>query len=136
MFDYTIANAAANAASAQPQTVWSNGSLQPVGAGVLTPFSASVLTELCRRAWFTYYDRLGFDPSPRAQVVRRHRGRVYLNRTLFAQLDADQAGLPPLTLRLNGETFPLAVHEKAGMLAGFKQGRARKRIDDAVAHPG
>jgi len=121
-----------NAAPGEVQTVWSNVSLQPVGAGVLTPFSASVLTELCRRAWYAYYDRLGFHPTPRAHVVRHHRGRVYLNRTLFAQLDAEQAGLPPFTLRLNGELFPLAAWEKPGLLAGFKQGRARKRIDDLL----
>ena len=129
LFEYTLANAA----SAAGQTVWSHAVLQPVGAGALTPFSASVLTELCRRAWYAYYDRLGFQPAPRAPVVRSHRGRVYLNRSLFAQLDAEQAGLVPGSLRVNGQPLPLAAWEKPGLLAGFKHGRAQKRIDALLA---
>ena len=129
LFDYVVADMQAGRAG----TVWSQFPLQPLAPGALTPFSYSVLAEIASRAWYLYYDRLGFDPTPRAKVVRRHKGRVYFNLSLPAQLDADQAGIEPLSLRLNGQWQPLATWEKPGFLAGFKLGRAQKKIDDQVA---
>ena len=129
LFDYT-------APTFQPEragSVWSQFPLQPLAPGALTPFSHSVLAELTSRAWYLYYDRLGFDPTPRSRVVRRHQGRVYFNLSLCSQLEADHAAIEPLALRVNGTLHPLATWEKPGFLAGFKVGRAQKRIDDTLA---
>jgi pyruvate,water dikinase len=93
----------------------------------LTPFSASVLGEMAGRSWYSYYDRLGFDPTPRARVVRHLHGRPYFTLTLSAQLEAQQAGSEPPALRVNGGVRPLARWEKPGLLAGLKLGgNARK----------
>ena len=116
--------------------VWSRTPLQPLAAGVLTPFSYSVLAELYSRGWYVYYDQLGFAPAPRSQLLRRHKGHAYLNLSLSAQLDADQAGLEPVTLPVNGQRHPLAIWEKPGFLAGFKTGRAQRKIDEMLAHYG
>jgi hypothetical protein len=112
--------------------VWSQFPLQPLTPGALTPFSYSVLAELASRAWYLYYDRLGFDPTPRSKVVRRHKGHLYFNLSLCAQMEADHAGREPLMLRINGERYPLATWEKPGLLAGFKLGRAQKKLDDTL----
>jgi pyruvate,water dikinase len=112
------------------ETVWSQFPLQPLAPGVLTPFSYSVLAEIASRAWYLYYDRLGFEPAPRARVVRRHKGRVYFNISLSAQMEATHAGLEPLALQVNGQRQPLAAWEKPNLLAGLKLGRAQKKIDD------
>ena len=114
-------------------TVWSRFPLQPLAPGALTPFSTSVLSELAGRAWYTYYDRLGFEPTPRSKVVRQHKGHLYFNLTLGAQLEADQAGIEPLALTLNGQRQALAAWEKPGFLAGLKFGRAQKKMDDLLA---
>ena len=116
--------------------VWSQFPLQPVAPGVLTPFSYSVLAELTSRAWYAHYDRLGFDPTPRARVVRRHKGHVYYNVSLAAQMEADHAGLEPPVLRINHQPRPVATWEKPGFLAGFKVGRAQKKMDDVLADYG
>jgi pyruvate,water dikinase len=112
------------------ETVWSQFPLQPLAPGVLTPFSYSVLAEIASRAWYLYYDRLGFEPAPRARVVRRHKGHVYFNISLSAQMEATYAGLEPLVLQVNGQRQPLATWEKPSLLAGLKLGRAQKKIDD------
>lgn len=114
-------------------TVWSQFPLQPLTPGVLTPFSYSVLAELASRAWFVYFDRLGFEPTPRSRLVRLYKGRVYFNLSLSSQMEADHAGLEPLALHLNQQRLPLAKWEKPGFLAGFKLGRGQKKIDDVVA---
>ncbi|MCC6455249.1 MAG: hypothetical protein IT328_09930 [Caldilineaceae bacterium] len=114
-------------------TVWSQFPLQPLTPGVLTPFSYSVLAEFVNRGWYVYYDRLGFEPAPRSQLVRRHKGRVYFNVSLPAQLEADRAGLEPLPLQINQQRQPLAAWEKPGFLANLKLGRAQKKIDDFPA---
>ncbi len=129
MFDYS----APGATPGGDVTVWSACPLQPVAAGVLTHFSYSVLAELVSRGWYVYYDRLGFAPTPRSRLVRRHKGRAYLNLSLSAKLDAEQAGVEPVTLRVNGQAMPLAAWEKAGFLAGFRLGRARARIEETLA---
>lgn len=113
-------------------TIWSQTSLQPVAAGALTPFSFSVLSEIVSRAWFQYYDRLGFDPAPRSRLLRRHQGRAYLNLSITARLEAERAGIEPLRLRVNGQPFPLAKWEKPGFLGSFKTGRAQRKLDEAL----
>jgi hypothetical protein len=116
--------------------VWSQFPLQPLVPGVLTPFSYSVLAELTSRGWYVHYDRLGFDPAPRARIVRRHKGHVYYNVSLAAQMEADHAGLEPPVLQINQQRQPVATWEKPGFLAGFKVGRAQKKMDDVLADYG
>jgi hypothetical protein len=114
------------------RTAWSRLPLQPLIEQGLTPFSYSLLAELAGRAWYQYFDRLGFDPMPKARVLRQFQGRAYLNLTLSAQRDAEYAGLEPLTLRLDGQWFPVCKWEKLGFLAGFKAGLNQKKIDDTL----
>lgn len=128
LFDYTVPGLQAG----QTQPVWSQFPLQPCAPGAVTPFSYSVLAEITSRAWYQYYDRLGFDPTPRPKIVRRHKGRVYFNLSLSAQLEADHAATEPMPLQFNGQQYALAKWEKPGFLAAFKFGRAQKRIDDSL----
>lgn len=114
------------------RTVWSRLSLQPLSTEPLTPFSYSLLEEVARSAWYRYFDELGFDPMPRARMVRQHEGRAYLNLTLSAQRDAEQAAVEPLTLLVNSQPFPLAKWEKPGLLASIKVGRNRKKIEQLL----
>lgn len=116
------------------RTVWSQLSLQPITAQPLTPFSYSVLEEVAKSAWYHYFDELGFEPMPRARVLRQQQGRAYLNLSLSAQRDAEQAAVEPLLLEINGQPFPLAKWEKPGFLAGIKLGRNRKKIEQLLAH--
>ncbi len=107
--------------------IWSRDFLQPLAPGALTPFSASVLHEMAGRSWYNYYNRLGFDPTPKSRVVRSLHGRPYFTLTLSAQLDAQQAGIEPPSLSIGGAARPLARWEKPGLLAGLKLGgNARK----------
>ncbi len=129
MFVYSLADGLPDGS----RTVWSRQPLQPLTGGPLTPFSYSVLEEVARRAWYQYYDELGFAPQPRAHILRQHNGCAYLNLTLSARLDAEQAGLEPLTIQLNGESFGVAKWEAAGFLAGIKQGRRRRKIATTLA---
>jgi pyruvate,water dikinase len=96
------------------------------------------------RSWYGYYDRLGFDPTPKSRVVRHLHGRPYFTLTFSAQLEAQHAGSEPPALRVNGAVRPLARWEKPGLLAGLKLGgNARKlgavlgtlagELDDAEA---
>ncbi|MCE7989913.1 MAG: hypothetical protein DYG89_52870 [Caldilinea sp. CFX5] len=98
----------------------------------MTPFSYSLIDEVAKSAWYRYFDELGFDPMPRARVLRQHEGRAYLNLTLSAQRDAEQAGVEPLTLLVNDQPFPLAKWEKPGLLATIKVGRSRKKIEQLL----
>ncbi|MEZ4677734.1 MAG: hypothetical protein R2932_26310 [Caldilineaceae bacterium] len=111
------------------RTVWSRLSLQPLAAGPLTPFSYSVLEEVLRRAWYQYFDELGFEPMPRARVVRQQNGYPYLNLTISAQRDAEHGAIEPLTLLLNGDRFPITTWEKPGLFAALKVGRNRKKVE-------
>jgi len=133
LFDYVAPKLQSSSQPLRVGTVWSRFPLQPFAPGALSPFSSSVLAELASRAWYLYYDRLGFDPTPRSRVVRRYQGHLYLNLSLSAQLEASNAALEPLTLRVNSQQQPLAAWEKPGFLAGFKAGRAQKKIDDLLA---
>ena len=128
MFDYALPGGL----PAGSRTVWSRLPLQPLATGPLTPFSYSVVEEIAGRAWYQYYDRLGFAPMPKARVIRQYQGRPYLNLTLSAQRDAEHAAAEPLTLRLDGQLFPVAKWEKPGLLAGIKAGFAQKKIEETV----
>ncbi len=134
MFDYVLPGGLPSGS----RTAWSQHPLQPLVAvkplstPPLTPFSYSLLAEVAGRAWFQYFDRLGFDPMPRARIMRQYQGRPYLNLTLSAQRDAEFAGLEPLTLRLDGQLFPLFKWEKPGLVASFKAGLNQKKIDDTL----
>lgn len=125
MYDYRLSDGLPSGS----RTVWSNLSLRPLCSGVLTPLSYSVLSEIAGRAWYTYFDRLGFDPTPRARVLRQYEGRAYLNLTISAQRDAEGAAVEPITLRLDGQPFPITKWEKPGFLAGIKFGLAQNKID-------
>lgn len=128
LFDYTLPGTLPGNSAA----VWSNRTLQPLAAGPLTPFSFTVLAEIIRRAWVAYYDQLGFAPPARGNVVRGYQGRAYFNLSLSAKIEAEQAGVAPLMLRVNGAPLPLAAWEKPGLLGGFKLGRAQKKIDEQL----
>ena len=124
MFAYTLPDGLPSGS----RTVWSQSPLQPLTSSVLTPFSYSVLEEIARGAWYQYYDELGFEPMPRARVLRRYEGRTYLNLTISAQREAEVAAIEPLTLLINERPFPLVKWEKPGLLAGIKAGRQRKKV--------
>jgi hypothetical protein len=128
LFDYVAPDLPPGNAGA----VWSQFPLQPLAPGLLTPFSHSVLSELTSRAWYIHYDRLGFAPTPRSRLVRRYKGHVYFNISLAAQMESTHAGLEPLALQINQQRHPLATWEKPGFLAGFKMGRAQKKIDELL----
>jgi pyruvate,water dikinase len=131
LMEYTLVSSAGKeAAPTQPAgaPVWSRDVLQPLAPGALTPFSASVLHEMAGRSWFNYFDRLGFDPTPKSRVVRSRHGRPYFTLTLSAQLDAQQAGIEPPALRIGGEVRPLARWEKPGLLAGLKLGGNARKV--------
>ena len=107
--------------------VWSRTFLQPLAPAALTPFSLSVLAEMAGRSWYSYYDRLGFDPAPKSRVVRSLHGRPYFTLSLSAQLEAQGAGIEPPALLVDGAVRPLARWEKPGLLAGLKlRGSAAK----------
>lgn len=129
MFAYTLPDGLPSGS----RTVWSQSPLQPLTSSVLTPFSYSVLDEIARGAWYQYYDELGFEPMPRARVLRRYEGRTYLNLTISAQREAEAAAIEPLTLMINDQPFPLVKWEKPGLLAGIKAGRQRKKVTTLLA---
>lgn len=127
MIDFTFSGGGTEAGPA-----WGCSLLAPLAPDALTPFSGSLLTEVMARAWYLYYDRLGFNPAPRAKVVRLHAGRPYVNLTLSATLDAENAGVTPPVLRLDGSARPLFAWEKPGFLAGMKLARGAKKIEETL----
>lgn len=129
MFAYTLPEGLPSGS----RTAWSQFPLQPLTASVLTPFSYSVLEEIARRAWYQYYDELGFAPVARSRLLRRYEGRTYLNLSISAQRDAEAAAVEPFTLLINEQPFPLVKWEKPGLLAGLKSGRNRKKITTQLA---
>ncbi len=128
MFDFTLEGGQPNADA----TVWSRYPLQGLSAGALTPFSGSVLCEIAGRAAYEYYDRLGLEPPPRSQAVRRHHGHAYLNLSALARTEATGAGVEPPVLRIDGALYPLAQVEKRGLFSGIRSGRSQKRIDELL----
>lgn len=127
MFEYTSASAPAPGA-----TFWSREPLQPLFPAAVTPFSFSVLEESFERAWRRYYERMGFELPLRAQVLRQVQGHPYFNLSLSAQVEAEQAGIEPVALCINGRATPVAAYEKPGFLAGLKMGRAQKRLAETA----
>ncbi len=112
--------------------VWSQAPILPLAPGVLTPFSYSVLAEIIGRAWYKYYDSVGFNPQPRARVLQRHRGRIYQNVSISARLESEHAGIEPLTFLMNGASFRVSEWEKPGLLGAFKNGRAQRKLVEQV----
>jgi pyruvate,water dikinase len=124
LYDYTLPGGL----PAGSRAAWSSLPFRPLSVGVLTPLSYSVLAEIAGRAWFHYFDRLAFEPIPRARLVRQVNGVPYINLTLSAQRDAEQAAIEPLTLRINQQPFPICKWEKPGFMAGMKAGFKERRI--------
>lgn len=114
------------------RSAWSRLLLLPYAPDLLTPFSYSVLAEIASRAWFLYYDRIGFEPIPRARVMRQLDGRAYFNLTLSAQREAEHAATEPITFLLDDIPFPITKVEKGGFLAGIKTGRAARTQERAL----
>lgn len=126
MYEYTLSGGLPSGS----RTAWSQLPLRPLVRGPLTPFSYSVLAEVIGRAWYQYFDKLGFDPMPRARVLRQHHGHPYLNLTISAQRDAENAALEPLTLLLDQQPFPICKWEKPGFFAGLKANLAQGKIEN------
>lgn len=143
MLDYTFADADfagagfadadfadAGFAGAEADQVWGRSLLAPLAPGALTPFTGSLLAEVAARTWYLYYDRLGFNPTSRARRVRSVAGRPYINLSLSALLDAENAGLEPPSFRLDGAVRPLLAWEKPGFFASIKLSRGAKKIEE------
>jgi len=114
------------------QTVWSRDPLRPLVPYALTPFSFSVLEEIAKSAWYRYYDRMGYTLPYPPKVIRQVQGRAYLNLSIMGKHDADYAGLEPLTIRVDGRALAVSPFEKPGMLAGIKNSRNRRKMDDLL----
>jgi len=127
VIDFAFSNGGSEAGPA-----WGSALLAPLAPDALTPFTGSLLTEVAARAWYLYYDRLGFGPAPRAKVVRLHDGRPFVNLTLSATLDAENAGITPPVVRIDGAARPLLAWEKPGLLAGIKLARGAKKIEETL----
>ncbi len=110
------------------RALWSRSPLLPLADGALTPFSYSIIAELAGRAWYRYYDRLGFNPMPRARVVRQHQGRAYFNLTLSAQREAETAGVEPVIIMVNGSPFPACKVEKGGLFSWLRAGMNERKL--------
>lgn len=113
-------------------TLWSRDPLRPLVPYALTPFSASVLTEISSVAWYRYYDRSGYTLPYPPKVIRLYQGRAYLNLSIMGKHDADHAGIEPFTIRVNDRTLPATPFEKPNMLAALKNNRNRRKIDDLL----
>lgn len=110
------------------RAAWSRQVIIPLGSEAFTPLSYSIISEVASRAWFRYYDALGYDPMPRARVVRSQDGRAFFNLSMSAQRESEQAAIEPISFNINGAPFPIAKVEQPGFLASFKTGRAAKRM--------
>jgi hypothetical protein len=129
LFDYTLDNGS----PAMQQTLWSRELIHPLGAGTLTPFSASILSEVLAKAWFRYRDLLGdpLDMLPQ-NAAHIYQGHVYANLSLFCQQDADFAGSEPIAFRINDQMIPACPWDKPGFLANIKFKRNQKKILDLI----
>ncbi len=115
------------------RAAWNRLLLQPLAHAPLTPLGYSLLAEVIGRAWFQYYDRIQFEPMPRARIVRAVHGFPYFNLTMSAQLEGESAAQEPITLMLNGEPLPIAKVNKPDFLAGLRTGWAEKRRQKLLA---
>lgn len=127
MIDYQFIEAAT-----EDGEVWKRSLLEPLAPGALTPFTASLLTEVTARAWHLYFDRLGFQPAPRQRIVRVCEGRPFTNVSISARLDAENAGVAPPLLQIDGVERSIVAWEKPGFLAGMKLGRGAKKIEETL----
>ncbi|MFN3333484.1 MAG: hypothetical protein ACK47M_13335 [Caldilinea sp.] len=127
MIDYQFIEAAA-----EDGEVWKRSLLEPLAPGALTPFTASLLTEVTARAWYLYFDRLGFQPAPRQRIVRMYEGRPFVNISISARLDAENAGVAPPLLQIDGVERSIIAWEKPGLLAGMRLGRGAKKIEETL----
>ncbi|MEM7539287.1 MAG: hypothetical protein AAF639_44430, partial [Chloroflexota bacterium] len=109
--------------------LWSKTFMQPLAPDVLTPFTYSVLAEISSRAWYQYYDRLGFSPQPKTPILRQYQGRAYTNMSVSAQLEATHGLIEPLTVSVDGTMRPIADWQKPGLFASFNVGRHQKRME-------
>ncbi len=128
---YTLSPNATDLPAAAPsgqRAIWSRAPLRPLAAEVATPFSYSVLAEITGRAWYSLYDRLGFSPPPAQTLVRYHQGRLFLNLSRFAALEAEQAGVQPPAFWVDGTLVPASQWQKPGLLGGLSLGRKQKRV--------
>ncbi len=128
MIDYQFIEAAAETGE-----VWERSLLEPLATRALTPFTSSLLSEVTARTWYLYFDRLGFQPAPRQRIVRMVEGRPFANISISARLDAENAGIAPPTLRIDGVDRAIAAWEKPGFLASMKLGRGAKKIEETLA---
>lgn len=112
--------------------VWIRSFFEPLMPGALTPFTNSLFAEVTARAWYLYFDRLGFDPPPRSRLVTVHAGRPYINLSLSARLDAERAGVDYPPFFIDGNVRPLVSAEKPGFFAGIQLGRRAKKIDETL----
>ncbi len=117
----------------ESEQLWSRSFLEPLAPGALTQFSASLLAEIVARAWYLYYDRLGFSPTPKTRLVRIIEGRPYVNLTVSARLDADNAGSEPPAFVVDGRERALFAWQKPGFLGGMKLGRGARKVDETLA---
>lgn len=117
---------------AEAGPVWGSALLAPLTPNALTPFAGSLLKEIAARAWYLYYDRLGFGPTSRAGAVRLHAGRPFVNLTASATLEAENAGIAPPIMRIDGAARPLIAWEKPGFLAAMKLNRGAKKIEETL----
>lgn len=113
-------------------TVWDHLPLHSFAAQPLSPFSYSMIAEILRRGWFNYYSRLGFDPQHSAKLCRQYQGLPYLNLTISAELEAEKAGIDPLTLRIDEEPRTVATAKKQGIFAGLTSGRSQRKINSVL----
>ncbi len=124
MFDYTISGGLPSGS----RGAWSNLPLRSWADGILTPFSYSTLADITGKAWFHYFDKLGFDPMPKARIMRHINGTPFFSLTLSAQRDAEHAAIEPITLRVNGQPFAVSKWEKPGLLAGIKFALKERKV--------
>lgn len=128
MIDYQFIELAAESGD-----VWERSLFEPLATNALTSFTSSLLTEVTARTWYHYFDSLGFQPAPRQRIVRMYEGRPFANISISARLDAENAGIVPPLLHIDGAERPIAAWEKPGFLAGMKLGRGAKKIDEMLA---
>ena len=130
MFDYLSHNnlTTDGGESALNGTVWDHTPLRTFSSRPLSPFSYSMLAEILRRGWYNYYSQIGFDPPYNANLCRHYQGRAFLNLSLSAQIEADKAGINPLTVRIDGEPRTIIKTPKRGLIAGLTGGRSQRKI--------
>lgn len=112
--------------------VWVRSFFEPLTPGALTPFTNSLFAEVTARTWYLYFDRLGFEPTPRSRVVKVHDGRPFVNLSISARLDAERAGVESPAFFLDGKARPVVSNEKSGFFAAIKLGRAAKKIEETL----